>query len=120
MDGSNPGDGWPGGEDTYIQVMDWDTLEHNLDSKIKLAQYQGQKQLKNWVKAFKQITLADGTHWYHGNTLVVMADNTLRRGVTSLFHDQLTAGHPGISKTLQLILLYYWWPNMKAFITEYI
>ena len=47
--------------------------------------------------------------------LVVMADNELRRGVTSLFHDQLTAGHPGISKTLQLILPYYWWPNMKAF-----
>jgi len=100
--------------------MDWDMLESNLDSKIKLAQYQGQKELKNWVKAFKQITLADGTHWYHGNTLVVVADNTLRRGVTSLFHDQLTAGHPGISKTLQLILPYYWWPNMKAFITEYI
>ena len=95
-------------------------LEHNLDSKVKLAQYQGQKALKNWVKAFKQITLADGTHWYHGNALVVVADNTLRRGVTSLFHDQLTTSHPGISKTLQLIQPYYWWPNMKAFITEYI
>jgi len=85
-----------------------------------LAQYQGQKTLKNWVKAFKQITLADGTHWYHGNALVVVADNTLRRGVTSLFHNQLTTGHPGISKTLQLISPYYWWPNMKAFITKYI
>jgi len=47
-------------------------------------------------------------------------DNDLRRGVTSLFHDQLTAGHPGISKTLQLISPYYWWPNMKTFITAYI
>jgi len=120
MDGSYPGNGRPSGENKNIQVMDWDTLESTLDSKVKLAQYQGQKQLKNWVKVFKQITLADRTHWYHGNALVVMADNTLRRGVTSLFHDQLTAGHPGISKTLQLILLYYWWPNMKAFITEYI
>ena len=49
-----------------------------------------------------------------------MVDNELRRGVTSLFHDQLTTGHPGISKTLQLIQPYYWWPNMKAFITDYI
>jgi len=120
MDRSNPGNGQPGGENEIIQVMDWDTLESNLDSKIKLAQYQDQKKLKQWTAAFKQVTLADGTHYYHGNALVVVADNTLRRGVTSLFHDQLTAGHPGISKTLQLILLYYWWPNMKAFITEYI
>jgi len=120
MDGSHPRNRQPSGENENIQVMDWDTLESNLDSKIKLAQYQDQKKLKQWVKAFKQITLADGTHWYHGNALVVMADNTLRRGVTSLFHDQLTAGHPGISKTLQLISPYYWWPNMKAFITEYI
>jgi len=48
-----------------------------------------------------------------------MADK-LRRGVTSLFHDQITAGHPGIAKTLQLLMPYYWWPNMKTFITEYI
>jgi len=120
MDRSHPGNGRPSGENENIQVMDWDTLESTLDSKIKLAQYQDQKKLKQWVKAFKQITLADRTHWYHGNALVVVADNTLRRGVTSLFHDQLTTGHPGISKTLQLISPYYWWPNIKAFITEYI
>jgi hypothetical protein len=30
-------------------------------------------------------------------------NDDLRRGVTSLFHDQITAGHPGISKTLQLL-----------------
>jgi len=49
-----------------------------------------------------------------------MADDELRRGVTSLFHDQITAGHPGISKTLGLLTPYYWWPNMKTFVTEYI
>jgi len=120
MVGSHPRNRRPGGENEHIQVMDWDTLEHNLDSQIKLSQYQNQDKLKNWATAFKQITLADGTHYYHGNALVVMVDNELRRGVTSLFHNQLTAGHPGISKTLQLISPYYWWPNMKAFITEYI
>ena len=119
MDRSNPGNRQPGG-DGCIQVMDWNTLENNLDSKIKLVQYQNQDKLKIWATAFKQITLADRMQYYHGNALVVMVDNKLRRGVTSLFHDQLTAGHPGISKTLQLILPYYWWPNMKVFITDYI
>ena len=119
MDGSNPGNRQPG-RDERIQVMDWDTLENKLDIKIKLAQQQHKDKIDNWARAFKQITLADGKHYYHGNTLVVMVDNELRRGVTSLFHDQLTTGHPGISKTLQLIQLYYWWPNMKAFIMDYI
>ena len=100
--------------------MDWDTLENELDIKIKLVQQQHKDKINNWARAFKQITLADGKYYYHGNALVVMVDNKLRRGVTSLFHDQLTTGHPGISKTLQLIQPYYWWPNMKAFITDYI
>jgi hypothetical protein len=49
-----------------------------------------------------------------------MEDNTLRRGVTSIFHDSLTAGHPRIAKTLHLLSQYYWWLNMKHDVTEYI
>ena len=52
--------------------------------------------------------------------MVVVENNDLRRGVISHFHDHKTAGHPGISKTLQLISPYYWWPNIKTFVTEYI
>ena len=66
------------------------------------------------------LTLLDGTHWHHRTALVVVADNILRRGVISLFHDHMTAGHPRITKTLQLLSQYYWWPNMKNFVTEYI
>jgi len=96
-----------------------DSIGDNLDSRIKLAQYKEQLLLKKWAPTHN-LSLLDGTHWYHGTTLVVMADNTLRRGVISLFHDHITAGHAGITKTLQLITLYYWWPNLKTFITEYI
>jgi hypothetical protein len=49
-----------------------------------------------------------------------VVNNELRRGVISLFHDHKASGHPGITKTLQLIAPYYWWPNMKTFVTEYI
>jgi len=58
--------------------------------------------------------------WYHGTALVVVADNVLRRGVITLFHNHKASGHPGITKMLQLISPYYWWPNMKTFIMEYI
>ena len=126
-DGSNPDNDnitvWPDSyfckEHTKICVMDWDSLEDNLDQKVKRAQYVQQETLKRWSNIHGLI-LHNRTHWHHGNVLVVVEDNDLRRGVTSLFHDQLMAGHPGISKTLQLISLYYWWPNMKTFVTAYI
>jgi len=104
---------------TSIRVFDMDSIGDNLDSRIKLAQYQNQKTLKQWAPTHN-LSLLDGTHWHHRTALVVVADNDLRRGVTSLFHDHETAGHAGISKTLQLIAPYYWWPRMKIFVTEYI
>jgi len=104
---------------TSIRVFNMDSIGDNLDHCIKFAQYNKQPLLKKWAPTHN-LSLLDGTHWYHGTALVVVADNTLRRGVNSLFHDHVTAGHAGITKTLQLITLYYWWPNMKTFITEYV
>ena len=88
MDGSNPRNGRPG-RDERIQVMDWDMLENELDVKIKLTQQQHKDKIENWARAFKQITLANGKYYYHGNALVVVVDNELRRGVTFLFHETL-------------------------------
>jgi len=119
MVGSHPGDRQPGGEETHIRVFDLDSIHDNWDSKVKAGQYPHQSELKQWAP-LHNLTLLDGTHWHHGTALVVVADNALRRGVISLFHDHVTAGHPGITKTLQLLSQYYWWPNMKTFVTEYI
>jgi len=104
---------------TSIRVFDINSIYNNWDSKVKLVQYQQQSNLKKWASTYS-LTLLDGTHWHHGTALVVVADNMLRRGVISLFHDHVTAGHPGITKTLQLLAQYYWWPNIKTFVTEYI
>jgi len=104
---------------TAIRVFNIDSIHDDLDDKIKQAQYKEQEILKQWASVHN-LTLLDDTHWHHRNALVVVADNTLRRGVISLFHDQETAGHPRITKTLQLIAPYYWWPNMKTYVTEYI
>jgi len=104
---------------TSIMVFNIDSIHDNWDSKVKLAQYQQQPNLKKWA-TMHNLTLLDRTHWHHGTALVVMADNALRRGVIFLFHDHVTASHPRITKTLQLLAQYYWWPNMKTFVTEYI
>src|SRR5882672_9949437 len=61
-----------------------------------------------------------GDLWTKEGTFVVVGNNALKRGVISLFHDSTMAGHPRITKTLALMKPYYWWPNMKNFVTEYI
>jgi hypothetical protein len=99
--------------------MDWDSLEDSLEQQIRRAQYPEQSTLKKWA-SIHNLTTLDGTHWHHRTALVVVVNDELRRGVISLFHDHKASRHPGITKTLQLIAPYYWWPNMKTFVTEYI
>jgi len=114
-DGSNPDNEnitvWPDkyfcNEHTAIHVFNWDSIEDQLDQECKRQQKDHQETLQCWATAHN-LTLLDGMHWHHGNALVVVQDNELRRGVTTLFHDSTTTGHPGISKTLQLIQPYYW------------
>ena len=104
---------------TRIRVFDMDSIHDSLKNQCKQTQYKVQDTLKCWAAAHNLTTL-DGTHWYKGTALVVVEDNALRRGVTSPFHNSTTASHPGISKTLQLLQQYYWWPNQKQYVTEYI
>jgi len=54
------------------------------------------------------------------SALIVVENNNLRRGVLHHFHSSITAGHPGIAKTIQLIQPFYWWPCMKDFVTNYV
>jgi len=106
---------------TAIRVFNADSIDDGLDTRVFQAQKEHQLELKRMATAHN-LTL-DPEHentWRHGTALVVVADNMLRRGVITLFHDHKASGHPGITKTLQLISPYYWWPNMKAFVTEYI
>jgi Integrase zinc binding domain len=49
-----------------------------------------------------------------------VGNDDLKRGVISLFHDHIAAGHPGIAKTMQNITQYYWWPDMCDHIIQYI
>jgi hypothetical protein len=49
-----------------------------------------------------------------------MEDNALRKGVTSLYHDSTTAGHPGMLKTCIMIAKDFWWPKMGVFIQDYV
>src|SRR6201984_1471517 len=37
-----------------------------------------------------------------------------------IYHDGLTAGHPGVVKTFRDLQRNYWWPDMRKYIQEYV
>jgi RNase H-like domain found in reverse transcriptase/Integrase zinc binding domain len=94
-------------------------IEENLDNQVRIAQDAHYDTLITWM-APHSLTLSMDNYLYKNQALIVVENNSLRRGVTHLFHNSLTAGHPGISKTIDLIEQHYWWPHMRDFITAYV
>ena len=89
-----------------------------IDERIHGHQQTQQNLLSKWATTYP-LTQSDGLHWY-GDRLVVVEDSSLKRGVISLYHDSITAGHPGISNTTWAIAKDFWWPAMKKDVTEYV
>ncbi len=57
---------------------------------------------------------------YYDNHIYIPQNHVLRGEIIARSHDHITAGHPGIEKTKELILREYWWPKMKKDIEAYI
>jgi hypothetical protein len=106
-----------------VRIADMEDENLNHDIEIEVLHGQGlkkyQSQLDTWRKAH-EIEHRPGDLWWKGNALVVVENDDLRRGVVSLFHDSIAAGHPGIAKTTEQIAKYYWWPGMRDFIIQYV
>ncbi|KAL5525062.1 hypothetical protein ACEPAF_8931 [Sanghuangporus sanghuang] len=59
-----------------------------------------------------------GDMWRKGRRLYVPA--SIREDVMKEHHDSTLAGHPGATKTIQLITRRYWWPRMSADVRVYV
>ena len=94
-------------------------LQEDWYTPIIASQVRNPDKLQEWVNAHGITQDATGT-WWKGPALVIVGNDDLRKGVTTLFHDSPTAGHPGIAKTTTMIGEHYWWPGMKDFVTQYI
>ncbi len=57
---------------------------------------------------------------YYDNWIYIPQDHVLRGEIIVQSHDHITAGHPDIEKTKELVLWEYWWPKMKKDIKAYI
>jgi hypothetical protein len=64
-------------------------------------------------------TYADGTLcWY--NRIYVPNSGSLRERVLRENHDVITVGHPGRSKTIELIQRDFWWPSLAKDVQKYV
>jgi hypothetical protein len=91
----------------------------NIDTTVIQQQGWEPDTLACWCRAH-EITKHPRGIWWKGQALVIVGNDDLKWGVTHLFHDSQTAGHPRIAKTTELVGQYYWWPGMRDFVTCYI
>jgi Integrase zinc binding domain len=98
------------------------TEHQSLQKEVEEAQEKYQAVLEEMVKRefIEQRDKEWGTHWYHGQRMVVPEDPELHRNVLKMYHDHPAAGHPGITRTLALVAKDYWWPTMWEFVTNYV
>ena len=61
----------------------------------------------------------DGLLFYKGRCFVP-DQLELRKEIVHLHHDTLSSGHPGVTKTLELIKRQYFWPGMARFVKNYV
>ena len=74
--------------------------------------------LKSWVDPHK-LKQISGT-WWKGNQLVVTAKMPTRCSIVQIHHDPPAYGHPGISRTLDLVARKYWWPRMAQDVKDFV
>ena len=92
----------------------------DVEMAVINAQKNHESTIKLWAHTYPNITQQADDVWWNGNRLIVMEDNALRKGVTSLYHDSTTARHPRTLKTCVMIAKDFWWPKMGTFVQDYV
>ena len=67
-----------------------------------------------------KLELAEDGLVYRGGKLVVPNDLSLRGRIISSHHDSIMAGHPGATKTQDLISRLYWWPSIRNDVRKFV
>ncbi|SJL13670.1 uncharacterized protein ARMOST_17118 [Armillaria ostoyae] len=102
---------------TMIMPMTSETHE-----RIKSATRSHQKWdqgIANSLNHEKGIKERDGL-LYYDQRIYVPRDSATRGEIISRCHNHITAGHPGIEKTKELVLHDYWWPKLKKDVETYV
>ena len=58
--------------------------------------------------------------WWKDTRKVITSGELDKHKIIRAYHDVLAYGHPGISRTKDLVAKYYWWPQLAKDVQEYI
>ena len=78
---------------------------------------QNQETLKPWINRNNLKKLND--EWWKGTRKVVTEVDEQKK-IVQAYHDIPTSGHPGISRTTDLVSRYYWWPSLTHDVYKYV
>ena len=95
-------------EDVFVRTV---TIANNEEE-------QDEELIRPWVDPHK-LKQVNGI-WYKEGRRVVTSSTESKQAIIKSRHDLAVYGHPGISKTTQLIERDYWWPKMKLDIMDYV
>ena len=95
-------------EEVFVQTVTIADKEERQDKET----------LRPWVNPHKLKHVND--IWYKEGRRVVTGSTEDKCIIIKSCHNPPTYGHPGISKTTQLVKHNYWWPKMKLDIMDYI
>jgi hypothetical protein len=79
---------------------------------------QDEECLKPWIDPH-QLKYLDGI-WYKEGRVVVTEDLQGKRKIIRAHHDPPVHGHPGISRTMQIVEHNYWWPQLHQEVKDYV
>ncbi len=85
---------------------------------IRRWQWTNLSQIKDWANKY-HLTKDNNGIWYKGTTIVVIGGEEDHQKLLEVYHDALTAGHPGMAKTLWALSRDYWWLGTRCFVYKY-
>ena len=95
-------------EDVFVQTVTIADKEEEQDEET----------LKPWVDPHKLKRV--NNIWYKEGRRVVTSAIEAKHTIIKSRHNPPVYGHPGISKTTQLVERDYWWPKMKLDVMDYV
>ncbi len=105
----------------HFRALVMPTIEE-VHTKIKQAtldHHQWDKNVSASLNHDRGMKLDDGLIYYN-HRIYIPQNHALRGEIIAASHNHITAGHPGIEKTKELVLQEYWWPKMKKDIENYV
>ena len=91
---------------------------HTITYEPEEPPQQNEATLKPWINTHDLKKIKG--EWWKGQRKVVTQGKSDKRKIIQAYHDLPAYGHPGINRTFYLVSRYYWWPEIRQDVQEYV